>query len=109
MGWITVLVIIGSLSAAAFYLVRKGVRRWWEHVIVVVLTAVLVRPVLDNITGRTLSIWLPSGIWSDSSDGKDQIIIASAASTILIPLVLAAGAVYVVKRVVDYSRANRIG
>jgi hypothetical protein len=100
-GWITVIVIVGSLSAAAFYLVRKGVRRWWEYIIVVVLTAVLVRPVLKTVTGN-IARWLPSGIWSDTSDGKDQIIIASAASTILIPLVC------VVRRVVEYSRENRI-
>jgi hypothetical protein len=105
--WITVLVIIGSLSAAAFYLMRKGVRRWWEYVIVAVLTAVLVRPVLKTVTGD-ISKWLPYGIWSDTTDGKDQIIIASAASTILIPLVLAAGSICVVKRVMDYSRENRI-
>lgn len=107
MGWITVLVIIGSLFAASIYLVRKGARRWWEYLVIFVLTAVLVRPVLKTFTGD-LSAHLPYGIWSDGFDGKDQIILASIASTILIPLVLASGAVYAVKRTLAYSRANRI-
>jgi hypothetical protein len=106
MGWVTVVVIIGSLLAASIYLVLKGARRWWDYLIIVALTVVLVRPVLKTFTG-SLSAWLPSGIWSDGFDGKDQIIIASAASTVLIPLVLAAGAVFAVRRVVDYSRTNR--
>lgn len=92
MGWISVLVIIGSLLAPAIYLVRKGARRWWEYLVILVLTAVLVRPVLKTFTGD-LSAHLPYGIWSDGFDGKDQIIIASLAATILIPLVLASGAV----------------
>ncbi len=107
MGWISVAVIIGSLLAASIYLVRKAARRWWDYLIIVVLMAVLVRPVLKTITGD-LSAHLPFGIWSDGSDGKDQIIIASVAATILIPLVLAAGTVVVVRRVLDYSRANRV-
>ncbi len=106
-GWITVIVIIGSLLAASIYLVLEGARRWWDYLIVFVLTVVLVRPVLKTITGD-MSAWLPYGIWSDGFDGKDQIIIASAASTILIPLVLAAGAICVVRRMIAYSRANRI-
>jgi hypothetical protein len=107
-GWITVIVIIGSLLAASIYLVLKGARRWWEYLIVFVLTVVLVRPVLMTVTGD-ISRWLPSGIWSDGFDGKDQIIIASAASTILIPLVLAAGAVCAVKRMIAFSRTSRVG
>ncbi len=107
MGWITVIVIIGSLLAASIYLVLKGADRWWEYLIVAVLTVALVRPVLKTVTGD-MSQWLPYGIWSDGFDGKDQIIIASAASTVLIPLVLAAGALCVVKCMIAYSRANRI-
>lgn len=106
MGWITVVIIIFSQLAASVYLVLKGARRWWEYLIVFVLTVVLVRPILKTVTGD-MSAWLPAGIWSDGFDGKDQIIIASAASTILIPLVLAAGALCVVKSVIGYSRANR--
>lgn len=68
----------------------------------------LVRPVLKTISAD-LSAHLPYGIWSDTADSKDQIIIASAAATILIPLVLASGAVCAVKQVLAYSSANRIG
>ena len=92
MGWITVLVIIASLLAASIYLVRKAVRQWWEYLVIIILTAVLVGPVYKAATGD-ISAVLPYGIWSDGFDGKDQIIIASVASSILVPLVLASGAV----------------
>lgn len=104
MGWTAVLVIIASLLAASIYLVRKAVRRWWEYL--VILTAVLIGPVYKTATGD-MSAVLPYGIWSDGFDGKDQIIIASVASSILVPLVLASGAVCAVKRAMAYSRANR--
>jgi hypothetical protein len=107
-GWFTVAIIIAPQLAVAIHLIRRGVRRWWEYLIVFCLTVALVRPVLKTITGD-MSQWLPYGIWSDGFDGKDQIIIVSAASTILIPLVLAAGSVCILKRIVDFSRKNRIG
>lgn len=107
MGWFTVAIIIATQLAVAIYLIRQGVRRWWEYLIVFCLTVALVRPVLKTFTG-SMSAWLPYGIWSDGFDGKDQIIIASVASTILIPLVLAAGTVCICKRIAAYSRENRI-
>jgi hypothetical protein len=107
-GLISVVAIIAGLLAAAIYLVHKGARRWWDYLTVVGLTVLLVRPLLDTVTGD-ISAWLPNGIWSDGFDGKGEIIIASVASSILIPLVLAAGTVYGVRRLIDCSRANRVG
>jgi riboflavin transporter FmnP len=106
-GWISVVVIIASLLAAAIYLVRKGVRRWWDYVVIAGLTAALVRPILMIATGD-VSVWLPVGIWSDGFDGKDQIIVASAMTTVLLPFVLAAGAVCAVRRAIDFARADRV-
>lgn len=108
MGLISVAVIIAGLLAAAIYLVRKGARRWWDYLAVIGLTVLLVRPLLDTVTGD-ISAWLPSGIWSDDFEGKGEIIIASVASSILIPLVLAAGTVYAVRRVINGSSASRVG
>ena len=107
MGWISVAVIIGSLLAAAIYLVRKGARRWWDYFVIAGLTAALVRPILMIATGD-VSVLLPGGIWSDGFDGKDQIIIASAMATVLLPLVVAAGTVCAVQRAIDFARADRV-
>lgn len=104
-GWIAVVMITGSLLAASVHLLRKAARRWWEYLAVVALTAALV-PLVYRTAGGDVSAWLPYGIWSDGFDGKDQIIIASAASSILIPLVLASGAVLAIKRAGAYARVH---
>jgi hypothetical protein len=106
-GWIFVAVVIASLLAAAIYLVRKGARRWWDYLVIGGLAVALVRPILMIVTGD-VSAWLPAGIWSDGPDGKDQIIVASAMATVLLPLALAAGAVCAVHRAIDYSHADRV-
>jgi hypothetical protein len=87
--------------------VRKGARRWWDDLVIVGLTAALMRPIPMVATGD-VSVWLPGGIWSDGFDGKDQLIVASAMATVLLPLVLAAGAVYAVHRAIDFSRTDRV-
>lgn len=97
---------VASLLIAAIWLVRKATRRWWDYVVILLLTVVLV-PLLANVTGD-MSVWLPSAIWSDGFEGKDQIIVVSASSSILLPLLLAAGLLWVVKRVIDTARANRL-
>jgi hypothetical protein len=99
MGWITVAVIVVSLLAISVILMRRAALRWWQYFVVFALTAALVRPVLKTVTGD-LSVWFPAGIWSDGFDGKDQIIIASAASTVLIPLVIASAIVCVAKHAI---------
>lgn len=103
MGWISVLVVVASLLTAAICLVRLGAVRWWDYLFVVVLTGLLWRPLLFTVTGD-LSAWLPGGIWSDGSDGKDQIIIASVAATVLLPLVCAAAALCAAKRLIALFR-----
>ena len=106
-GWISVAIVIVSLLAASIYLVRKGVRRWWDYLLIGGLAMAPVRPILMIATGD-VSAWLPGGIWSDGPDGKDQIIVANAVATVLLPLALAAGAVCAVHRAIDYSRADRV-
>jgi hypothetical protein len=93
-GWPAVaLMILGQIGAAA-WLIRLAARRWWDYLVIVALTAALLRPTERYFTGD-VSRYLPDAIWSDGSEGKDQIIYASAASTILLPLVVSAFAVYV--------------
>jgi ABC-type spermidine/putrescine transport system permease subunit I len=60
------------------------------------LTALLVRPTARYLTGD-VSRYLPDAIWSGADD-KEQIIYASAASTILLPLIAAALVFFLLKR-----------
>jgi hypothetical protein len=80
----------------AIFLVRLAAQRWWEYPAIAALTAVLVRPTERRFTGD-VSVYLPASIWSEGSDGKDRIIDARVASTILLPLIASALVVFAVK------------
>jgi hypothetical protein len=69
------------------------------------LTGILVPLHYRSVTGD-ISAWLRVG-WSDGFDGKDQIIVASAASSILLPLALAAGALVAIKAIAGRMRTER--
>jgi hypothetical protein len=103
-GWSIVAAIVASLLLAAIWLVRKAARRWWDYVVILLLTVAFV-PLLYTMTGD-MSAWLPGAIWSDGFEGKDQIIVVSAASSILLPLLLAAGLLWVLRRIIDPAPAN---
>ena len=92
-GWPSVAIIVLAQLAAAGFLVRIAARRWWDYLAVSALTVLLIRPTVQYITGD-VSRYLPDAIWSDGSEGKDQIVDASAASTILLPVIVSAVAVY---------------
>ena len=95
-GWPAVaLIVIGQIAVAAF-LIRLGARRWWDYLAIAVLTAVLVRPTARYVTGD-VSRYLPDATWSGADD-KEQIIYASAASTILLPLIASALVFYLSTR-----------
>lgn len=108
MGWITVAVIVGSLLAVSVILIRRAALRWWEYFVVLGLTVALIGPLYATATSD-ISAWLPAGFWSDGFDGKDQIIIASVASTVLIPLVIASAVISATKHAIACLRAGRIG
>lgn len=83
---------------AAIWLVRLAARRWWEYLVIAALTAALVRPLYALVTGD-MSRVLPSFLWSDGADGKDDIILVSIVSTLLLPLIVAALAFFVLKQI----------
>ena len=95
-GWISVSVIIGAQIAVAIFLVRLAAQRWWEYPVIAALTAVLVRPTERHFTGD-VSVYFPASIWSEGGDGKDQIVDASVASTILLPPIAATLTVFAIK------------
>ena len=95
-GWPAVaLIVIGQIAVAAF-LIRLGARRWSDYLAIAVLTAVLVRPTLGYLTGD-VSRYLPDTTWSGADD-KEQIIYASAACTVLLPLIASALVFYLITR-----------
>jgi len=95
-GWPAVAIIIIAQIAAAAFLVRLAARRWWEYLVIAALTIALVRPTEHYFTGD-VSRYLPDTIWSGADD-KEQIIYASAASTILLPLIVSAFAFFLFKQ-----------
>ena len=72
---------------------RFSARGWRTYLAVAVLTLLLIRPVLNTITGD-VSRYLPPGTFAGGAKGKDQIIVASALSTLLLPLLIAAAVVW---------------
>lgn len=83
-GWPAVWALIAIEFAAMVVLVRYACRRWLDLAIIVALTVAALPPTERYLTGD-VSRWLPWAMWSGGSDGKDQIIIASVASTLLLP------------------------
>jgi len=96
-GWPAAALVILAQIAAADWLIHLAARRWWDYLMIAVLTAALMRPAVRYVTGD-VSRFLPDAIWSDGSEGKEQIIYASAASTILLPQIVSALAVYAGRR-----------
>ena len=105
-GWPSVTIIILAQVAVAGFLLRIAARRWWDYLAVSTLTVLLIRPTAHYITGD-VSTYLPGAVWSDGFEGKDQIIDASVASTILLPLIVSAVAVYLVRRAWRASQSTR--
>src|SRR6202022_3908132 len=97
-GWLSVAIIVVAQIAVTVFLIRAPARRWWDYLVISVLTVALLRPTSQYVAGD-VSRYLPDAIWSDGSEGKEQIIYASAASTILLPLIVSAFAVYAFKQV----------
>lgn len=88
-GWFTVAIILISLLAIALILMRLSTSRWWHYIAMLVLAVPLCRPVVRNVMGD-ISRYTPRGAFDEGADGKDQIIIASAGSTVLLALISSA-------------------
>lgn len=95
-GWPSVAIIFVAQIAAAAFLIRLGARRWWDYLVLSALTIALLRPTAEYVTGD-VSRYLPDAVWSAPGE-KDQIVFASAASTILLPVMASGFIVYVFNR-----------
>ena len=105
-GWLSVVLIAGALIAAAAILVRRAARRWWDYLLILAGAGLLFRPLYDLVSGD-VSRYLPASLWSADADGKDQIILASVASTFLLPVIAAAAVLLTGKQIVTLSRSRK--
>ncbi len=83
-------IAIFLLAALAGFLLWRAADRFWHFLVIVALGAALF-PLVAHGPAGDVSRYLPSGLFSDGDDGKDQIVLASAAATVLISAVLATG------------------
>lgn len=96
LGWLSVIVIAAFLIGATIFLVRRAMGHWWEYTGLLIGAVMLFRPLYDLVSGDVSRV-LPSFIWSNGFDGKDQIIWASIASTICLPLIISASLILMFK------------
>jgi hypothetical protein len=78
------------LTAFAAFSVWCAADRLW-HALVILVTAVLLFPLAARlpVTGD-VSRYLPAGTFSEGLEGKDQVVVASAAASLLLAIILAA-------------------
>ena len=77
------------LAAVTSFAVRRAAVRAWHYAVIAAL-AVAVMPLLASTVTGDVSRHLPAAMFSDGPDGKDQIIVASVAATVLLALLIAA-------------------
>ena len=84
------LVLLGlALAAGTAFLVWCASRRWWHALVICVLSVPLFPLVARWLTGD-VSAYLPPATFSEGAQGKDEVIVASALSTIIIAIAAAA-------------------
>jgi hypothetical protein len=105
-GWVSVAIVVLAQIAAAAFLMHNAARGWFDYLAISVLTVALSLPTEHFVTGD-VSRYLPNAIWSDGGDGKDQIIYASVASTVLLPLIVSAIAVYLLRQACRALQSTR--
>lgn len=96
LGWLSVIVIAAILIGTTIFVVRRAMGRWWEYIGLLIGAVMLFRPLYDLVSGDVSRV-LPPFIWSDGFNGKDQIILASVASTICLPLLISAALILMFK------------
>jgi len=104
-GWFSVVLIAALLIAAAAILVRRAAQRWWDYLLILAGAGLLFRPLYEAVSGD-VSRHLPAFLWSADADGKDQIILASVASTFLLPVIVAALTLLIARRLISSNRGS---
>jgi hypothetical protein len=76
------------LALTAFVVWRTASRPW--HLIPIVALALVFLPVTATFLTGDVSRYLPRAMFSDGAAGKDQVVLASVAASILVASILAA-------------------
>ena len=79
-----------ALAALAGFAVWCVTERPWHYLVIAALTVPLLPMFATTINGD-VSAHLPGSMFSDGPGGKDEVIIASVAATVLLAVLLAAG------------------
>jgi hypothetical protein len=88
-GWVTVATILIAFAVMAFIAMRLGARSWW-HYIAMLIFAVPFCPLVARTVMGDISRYTPPSAFDGDAVGKDQIIVASAGSTVLLALIISA-------------------
>jgi hypothetical protein len=84
------LIVFGLvLAACAGILVWCAAARWW-HPLVIGFLWIPVFPLVAHWLTGDVSHYLPPGVFSEGAQGKDEITVASALSTIVVAVAAAA-------------------
>ena len=77
------------LAILTVYVVWRAVDRFWQVLVVAVLAMVLF-PLVASWLAGDVSLFLPTWMFSQGADSKDQIVLASATATVFFSTILAA-------------------
>lgn len=87
------MIVLAAYFAAMFgltaLLVWRAAQRWWDYLAIAALTVPLLPFVARYIAGD-MGHYFPDGTFSDGAQGKDEIIVVSAASTVIFAVMGAA-------------------
>ena len=95
-GWFAVWLIVGTEAVIAVLLLRGAIRRRLDLFVILVFAGPLLRPFHHSFAGD-VSRYLPGALFSPGVEAKDQIVVASAATSLLAPLIAAAASLCVVR------------
>ena len=92
---------LGGLAALAAWCAAT---RWWHYLVMAVAWVPLFPLVATRLMGD-VSRYLPEGTFSDDSSGKDEIVLASVYSTVMLAFIFAALALWAIR--VGWRRLRR--
>jgi hypothetical protein len=79
-----------AVAVLTAFLVWSMIDRLW-HLLVIAVLAVPLLPLLAATVTGDVSRYLPAWMFSDGAGGKNEVIFASVAATLLLAILLAAG------------------
>ena len=93
-----------ALAGLAALVAWCAATRWWHYVVMAVACVPLFPVIATRLMGD-VSRYLPAGTFSDDSSGKDEIVLASIYSTVMLAFIFAALALWAIR--VGWRRLRR--